>query len=305
MVTKEGPGPGADEIAGIASFMRAASFEITRPTEKDVKELRETLAPGTDVYLTAVPRRPLEDLVEAAIAVRAAGLEPIPHIAARHFASLTHIEELAGRLVREANVHKIMLVGGDMAPQPGAVPDALSVLQSGILQAAGLTDVGLPGFPDGHPVLSGDELELALVTKTAAAQSAGLAAHIVTQFCFDSRPIVRWLGWLRERGVHVPVRVGFAGPTSLMGWLKFARKCGVRASAEALASRSGLAKHAFKTVAPDLIVRDIAAALREGRIDQVEPHFFAFGGAGLTTRWAAAPAQGRIALNHDGGFDPA
>lgn len=295
----------SDEIAHIASFMRSASFEVTRPSQQDIHDLRATLSPGTDVYLTAVPRRPPDEIACAAHQVRMAGLEPVPHIAARHFSSLKEIDNLIRRLVRDAEVNKIMLVGGDMPPVAGAVPDALCVIQSGLLQASGVKAVGLPGFPDGHPVLSDDELELALVTKTAAAQSAGLEAHIVTQFCFDSRPIVRWLGWLRQRGVNLPVRVGFAGPTSLMSWLKFARKCGVRASAEALASRSGLAKHAFKAVAPDVIVRDVAAVANEGHFGRVEPHFFGFGGAGVTARWAAAPAAGRIALTEQGGFDPA
>ncbi|HVB89509.1 MAG TPA: hypothetical protein VND97_04855 [Beijerinckiaceae bacterium] len=297
---------GADEISRIATFMRQASFEITRPSDRDLEEIARVLTPGDEIYLTAVPRRPVEELVAAARAVRGAGLEPVPHIAARHFTALARIDDLLRRLVGEAQVSKIMLIGGDMAPKSGDVPDALAVLQSGVLQGAGIACVGLPGFPDGHPVLSDEELELALVTKTAAAQSAGLEAHLVTQFCFESGPILRWLEWLRGRGVHVPVRVGFAGPTSLMSWLKFARKCGVRASAEALASRSGLATHAFKAVAPDLLVRDVAAAVaQDARLGQVAPHFFAFGGAGATTRWAQATAQGRIVLNKQRGFEPA
>jgi methylenetetrahydrofolate reductase (NADPH) len=291
------------EIARIAAFMGAASYELTRPTAADLDQMRAALPQGTSVYLTAVPGRPIEELIAAARLASERGLRPTPHIAARHFSSLRQIESALVRFVREASVDQIMLIGGDSAPRPDAVADALTVLQSGIVQGAGIRTVGLPGFPDGHPVLTEEELELALVTKIAAAQTAGLEAHIVTQFCFEATPIERWLRWLRNRGLQTPVRVGFAGPTSLMSWLKFARKCGVRASAEALAARSGLARHAFKSVAPDPLVRSIATATAGASFGQIEAHFFAFGGAGATVRWAAPLAKGNLRLNPEGGFD--
>ena len=50
----------------------------------------------------------------------------------------------------------------------------------------------------------------------ASAQSQGLAVHIVTQFSFDAKPIIRWIDWLRTRGIHLPVKVGLAGPASCL-----------------------------------------------------------------------------------------
>jgi methylenetetrahydrofolate reductase (NADPH) len=292
------------EIERIGAFMRASSFEITRPNAEDFKALHAALAPAAQIYLTAVPGRPIDELVRAACLAREFGFEPVPHLAARHFTSLQEIERFVVAVARAGAVTKIMLVGGDSPPRQGRVADALTVLQSGILQTSGLKEVGLAGFPDGHPVLSDEELELALVTKTAAAQSAGLDAHIVTQLCFEAESIVRWLEWLRARGIQAPVRVGFAGPTNLMTWLKFAHRCGVRASAEALASRSGLARHAFKSVAPDSLVRAVAGAACRSELGELAPHVFVFGGIGATARWAESAAKGQIVLNNEG-FEPA
>ena len=67
--------------------MRGASLEATRPNADDIAALKAALAPGTPVYLSAVPTRPQEELVEQAAHVRAAGLEPVPHLAVRNFAS--------------------------------------------------------------------------------------------------------------------------------------------------------------------------------------------------------------------------
>ena len=142
-----------------------------------------------------------------------------------------------------------------------------------------------------------------LVTKLAAMQNGGLDGYIVTQFCFHAHTIIRWLEWLRARGIQSHVKVGLAGPTSLMTWLNYARKCGVKASAEALASRSGLVKHAFKPVAPDTIIRKVAGAWAQKHVGDVAPHLFAFGGIGATAKWPQPAIAGKIKLNADGGFD--
>ncbi len=291
-------------VENISGFMQGCTFEATRPSDKDIAALRENLAPGTPVYLTMLPNhRPGESLAMA-VAVRNAGLTPVPHIAVRHMPSMRDIDELLAGLNSEAGVKTVLLIGGDSKDPVGNVPDVLSVIESGVLQRNHIANVGVGGFPDGHPALSEDELEALLVTKLAAIQNGGLEAHVVTQFSFDAGPIIAWVSWLRGRGIHVPVRVGLAGPTSLMAWLNFARKCGVKASAEALASRSGLVKRAFKSVAPDPIIRALVEANQTGALGAVHPHLFAFGGIGATAKWAQPAIRGQIILNAEGGYDP-
>ena len=291
-------------VEQIAAFMRPCTFEATKPSEKDIAALRETLAPGTTVYLTMLPNQKPEDGIAAAVAIRAAGLMPVPHLAARHFASMKDVDALLAAFNTQADVTRVLLIGGDTVTPAGSVRDVLSIIESGVLQGNRIADVGVGGFPDGHPAMSDEELESVLVTKLAAIQSGGLNSHIVTQFIFDAAPAIRWIGWLRERGIHVPVHIGLAGPTSLMSWLNFARKCGVKASAESLATRSGLVKQAFKSVAPDPIIRQLAAANANGELGQVVPHLFAFGGIGATAKWAQPAIAGAIRLNGEGGYDP-
>lgn len=289
-------------IARIASYMADVSVEATRPSASEIETVAGILPKGTELYLTALPNRPVEEIVATSKLVVASGLVPVAHVAARQHRDMASVDRLLTQL-REAGVTRILLIGGDMAPPGNAVHDALSVIESGVIAGKGFETVGLPGFPDGHPNMADEELESTLVTKLAALQSLGVEPHIVTQFCFDAEPIVRWLGWLRQRGIHAPVRVGFAGPTSLMAWLNLARKCGVKASAEALAKRSGLVKAAFKSVAPDPLVRVVADATAGGKLGDVKAHIFSFGGLAATSRWAKAPVEGRIRLTREGGFD--
>jgi methylenetetrahydrofolate reductase (NADPH) len=304
MEVRRGVGAAPDEkVSRIAAFMRNCSIEATRPKPSDVELLRATLPPGTDIFLTAVPRRPIEEVLAAARLIHAAGLHPVPHIAARAHASIAAAREYLERLRREADVRTVLVIGGDYAEPAGDILGAYQIIESGIVRAAGMERVGIAGHPDGHPVMSDEELESTLVTKIAAAQSSGLDVEIVTQFCFEPTTIIRWIHWLRERGVHLPVKVGLAGPTNLMTWLNYARRCGVKASAQALARRSGLVKQVFNAVAPDSIVRALADSTAEDRLGDVTPHLFSFGGIGPTARWAAAARHGAIVLDKEGGFN--
>jgi methylenetetrahydrofolate reductase (NADPH) len=260
--------------------------------------------PGMEVYVTALPGRDPTELVATAQDLVQAGLTPVPHIAARHFDSLRAVDSLLKRLHDEAGVKTIMLIGGDTGQAKGSVHDALQVIESGLIQANGIERVGLPGFPEGHPALTSEEVEWSLVSKLAALQGAELEAYVVTQFCFDIDPILNWLDWVRARGLTMPVRIGFAGPTSLMTWLKFASKCGVRASAEALAKRSGLIQQAFRSVAPDPLIRALVEAKAGRAFGEVTPHIFSFGAIVPTARWAMALAQQQLRLTAEGGFEP-
>ena len=122
----------------------------------------------------------------------------------------------------------------------------------------------------------------------------------MTQFCLDAAPILAWVRRLRDHGIDNPVRVGLAGPTSLTTLLRYARRCGVRASTRGLARNAGLMKRLLGAAAPDGIVRALVEANRDGQLGDITPHLFSFGGIGATARWAASAAAGRITLDREG-----
>jgi methylenetetrahydrofolate reductase (NADPH) len=292
----------AGEAQAIVDFMRGYSLEATRPTAADLAALRDVTPAGTLVYLSAVPSRPNEELVEAAAAVRAGGFEPVPHLAARGFASRDALGGLLARLAQSAGVRQALIVAGDHAQPHGPYGTAIDVIESGALAEHGMTEIGVAGYPDGHPRIPDYELARFLAAKVEAAEATGLPAHIVTQFGFDAQAILRWVEKLRNDGIDRPVRIGMAGPTSAAALLRFARRCGVAASAQSLARHVGLAKHVFSRAAPDQLIRALASACREGALGQVAPHFYSFGGLGATARWCAAIAAGHVELDGADGF---
>ncbi len=106
-------------------FMRRASIEATpRPAQAEAEMLREALPSGTNIFLSAVPKRPRDEVVGSARAIRAAGLNPVPHIAARSFPDAAAVGELLARLKGEADVRAVLVIGGDLPSAAGQISAA-------------------------------------------------------------------------------------------------------------------------------------------------------------------------------------
>lgn len=285
-----------DPVARIAAFTERFSIEATRPSAADIAALA-VLKRGARVYLSAVPNRPADESLDAAVRLRAAGFEPVPHIAVRNFASMAALDDFLARLNGEAGVAHVLVIGGDRAER-GPLRRALDAIDGGTLRRRGIRTIGIAGYPEGHPRIGEAELNRALAEKIAAAEATGLTVEIVTQFCFNSGAMLDFIARLRAFGFDHTVRVGLAGPTGLAALLRYAARCGVRTSAQALVQRSGLVRQMFAMATPDDLVRALAEAAPTG----VTPHFFSFGGVPATARWTRAVAGGSITLGADGGF---
>jgi len=288
--------PLPDNIGRIAAFMSGFSVEATRPSDADIAAL-SVLPRGTRVYISAVPHRPAEESVTAAIRLRAAGLEPVPHVAVRNFASVGALDDFLAHLNGEAEVRRVLVIAGDRG-EHGPFRSAADAIDSGLFRRRGIRALGIAGYPEGHPKIGNDVLFKVLAEKIAAAEATGLAVEIVTQFCFDARAILDYVARLRAFGFEQPLRIGLVGPTNLSALLRYAGRCGVRASAQALARRSGMLRQMFALTVPDDLIR----ALADAAPSRVSAHLFSFGGLPATARWAQAVADGRITLDGAGGF---
>jgi methylenetetrahydrofolate reductase (NADPH) len=287
----------ADPVARIAGFMRGFSLEATRPTPTDIDELRAAAPQGTQIYLSALPKRSFEEAASHAVAVRQAGFEPVPHLAARSIDSRAMLDDFLALAAAQAQVRRVLVIAGDQDKAPGPFSDARDLIESGLLQKHGITEIGISGYPEGHPRIRLETLDRAVAAKVESAEQSGLKVTIVTQFGFDPQTIVRWVLRLRDLGFEQPLRIGMAGPTDLTTLLRFAARCGVRASAGSAARNAGLVRKLFAVSTPDTVVRALAESSGLG---EIAAHFFSFGGLGASARWAAAVAAGEITLDGEG-----
>jgi methylenetetrahydrofolate reductase (NADPH) len=270
------------------------SLEAVMPSAAELHEAASALPTGTSIYLTDLPNRREDKLFEVATGAFMRGIKPVPHIAARNVSSEKKLGEFLTKLTSSAGVRQIMLIGGDREHRAGPFEHALEVIESGVLEASGVAGIGLAAYPEGHPDISEDVLRASLRDKLEAAERAGLSAHIVTQFCFDAWPVVTWLRALRASGVRNQVRIGMAGPASIPSLLKFAQRCGVRASAKGFARHATSIGKLLTRATPANVVNDLAEAAAAEDLGEIAAHFYSFGGLAQSAKWARDAKNGTI-----------
>lgn len=275
----------------IAGMLRGYSIEISPTHPKMVDAALERLELGTEVFLPWIPGANPMDAVLPAARLQRAGLVPVPHIGARHLESATQLEQVVSRLVGDAGVDRVLVVGGDRSHPAGPYDSSLEVMQAGILQREGIVRIAIGGFPEGNPHIPQPMLEEALSAKVNFARSAGLQLSIVTQFAFDAEPIIRWLRKIRARGIDVPVQIGLAGPAGIVNLMRFAVRCGIGNSLHVLTENPSFAKLLVEK-GPEPIIRDIHAAAEvdgaRSALGIAGLHFYVFGGFNKTVDWIEA-----------------
>ena len=147
-------------------------------------------------------------------------------------------------------MRKVLLIGGDVPDAARPLRRRRGALRDGLLADCGVQQVGLPGYPEGHPRIATATLAAALADKLALAAAQGLGAYVVTQFSFAPNRIVEYCADLARRAPGVPVYVGLAGPTSPRTLLRYAQRCGVSASLRALQAQGMGAVRLFTHVDP-------------------------------------------------------
>src|SRR5256885_7547025 len=152
-------------------------------------------------------------------------------------------------------------------------------MRDGLLSGCGVQQVGLPGYPEGHPHIASATLAAALAEKLALARAQGLGAYVVTQFSFAPNRIVEYCADLARRAPGIPVYVGLAGPSSPVALLRYAQRCGVSASLRALQDQGMGAVRLFTHVDPTDQLIALARHAHSGSASNVVGvHLYSFGG---------------------------
>jgi methylenetetrahydrofolate reductase (NADPH) len=271
----------------LAQLLRGYSIEVTTHSRGAVDACRAHLAPGTQVYIAFVPGETHHAVAATAARLRAAGFVPVPHVTARSIAGFTPLDDFLGRLAGEAGVTSALVVAGDLEQPAGPYHSSLELLQTGLFQRHGIRRIGLACYPEAHRRIDAEALEQALLAKLELARGAGMAAWLVTQFCFESAPILRLLGRLRALGIGEPLRVGLAGPADRRTLWKYALHCGIGNSIRALGTRVDAVANLLARRTPDAIVRELAVSQRQDPGLGIEGiHIFTFGGVASAATWA-------------------
>lgn len=270
----------------LSDLLVSGSLEMGWHQKTEVPGIAELLPSGARVYINHPPRHALADLLDGLTALHAAGLDPVAHIAARRVASRAELRSFLERATGEAGLTKVLVLGGDVPRPVGPYTSGLDMLREDFFGRCGIREVGLPGYPEGHPQISRAAIEQALTDKIKTVAAQGCAAYVVTQFSFAPDRVVRYCADLARIFPTIPVYVGLAGPTDLRTLFRFAEICGVSTSLRALAAQGMGAIRLITHTDPG---EQLAAVARycasRASCNVVGAHLFSFGGVAKTAAW--------------------
>ncbi len=294
---------GRPEEAGehrlLARFLEGFSIEVMPRTAAKIEDFRALLPAGTRVYIAHIDGTPIEDMVATAKRLTAEGFRVMPHFPARIVPDRATLADWIARYRGEAGIDQALVIAGGVDTPRGAFDSSRALLETGLFEKAGFRRIHVAGHPEGNRDIDpdgGHRNELAaLAWKQAWAAERGIEMAVVTQFCFEARPVIAWCDLLRSEGIRLPVHIGVAGPAKLQTLIRFALTCGVGPSLRVLQRRAADVTRLVMPFTPEDILLDLARhklAHPEFPVERV--HFFPLGGirqtAEFTQKFGAAPS---------------
>jgi methylenetetrahydrofolate reductase (NADPH) len=128
---------------------------------------------------------------------------------------------------REKGVKRLVVLRGDMPnmekpfrPHPQGFARCAELLAA--LKAVAPFDTSVAAFPETHPEAASPEADVAFLKEKL---DAG-ADRAITQFCFDTDVLLRFLDTCRAAGIDKPIVPGIMPIRDFAGVRRFAERCG-------------------------------------------------------------------------------
>jgi len=280
------PASATEHQERFSELLVAGSLELSPRELHRAPEVAAMLPANTCVYVPSLPGLPLSRTLEAIAAIRAAGLDPVPHVSARRIRDRDEFRDFLTKAAAQHGVHRVLLLGGDEPRPKGPYADSLQVLEQGVLKDCGVREIGVAGYPEGHPRIPLARLEEALQRKTELARAQGIGVYMVTQFCLSPQRVVDYCAGLARARPDLPMYVGIAGPTDPVALARYAQRCGVSVSLRALRNLgAGIAKLVTHSDPREQLVALARYSSQRGQSNVVGVHIYSFGGAVQSASW--------------------
>lgn len=246
---------------------------------KNVLDQSTFLPDGATVSVTASPQKGMSATVDLTLELKERGFDAIPHISARLTADRAELEGILNRL-DGAGIHKAFVVGGDVEDH-GEFFDGLALLAAMEEIGHGLTEIGVPGYPEGHHIV-----DIPTITK-ALEDKLPYASYVTSQMCFQPDAIEDWVRSLRDSGIGLGVYIGIPGVAELTKLISLSLRIGVGPSARFLSKNKSLAGKLVRPggYSPDDLVLGLAPLLADPAANVHGFHVYTFNRCDTTEQW--------------------
>jgi|TARA_B100000497_G_scaffold17210_1_gene20179 methylenetetrahydrofolate reductase (NADPH) len=273
------------------NFLTDYSIEVTPNAAIKIDNFAEVLPKNTRIYIAHIEGTPFEDMIKTAKKINDEGFIPMPHFPARIIKNKSILQDWVNQYSNEANVSEGLIIAGGANKPYGDFDSSIQLIETGIFDKASFKRLHVAGHPEGNididPDKSNKIVDEALSWKNEFAKRSDAKMAITTQFCFDSKSVIKWVNRLEDMGIDLPVHIGIAGPAKLQTLLRYSIECGVGASIKILQKRALDLTKLLMPYEPNSIISELAEYKSQNpnfNIEQV--HFYPLGGTKTTARWA-------------------
>ena len=275
----------------VSAFLSDFSIEVMPRTAEKVEDFRAILPSGTRVYIAHIDGTPIEDMVATAKRLANDGFQVMPHFPARSIKDSATLGDWIARYQGEAGVKQALLLAGGVPKQQGDFESSMQLLETGLFDKCGFTNLHVAGHPEGNRDIDPDggmaNVTEALRWKNDFAGRTDAQMAIATQFAFEADPIIKWADDLQAAGITLPIHIGIAGPAKLQTLIRFAIACGVGPSLKVLQKRAMDVTKLVLPYTPDDVVSKLAAHKAANPDFAVTNlHIFPLGGIKSSATWA-------------------
>jgi methylenetetrahydrofolate reductase (NADH) len=261
--------------------------EITPPDDRarfevlpfdNIAEEAARLPRAVRVTVTCSPKHGPDRGVETAARLRQLGHSLTVHVAARMVRDRDHLDQLLADMA-DAGVEDLFLIAGDVEEPVGEYSSAVELLALVADHPERPELIGVAGYPEGHPLISDEELERALCVKSR------LADYVVTQMCFDTEALRGWIERERDQGMELPVVIGMPGKVTRHKLLRMATRIGVGPSLDFLRKQKGLRALLSRRSTADRLFDGVVPLLDDPRLAVAGFQYFTFNELLQTWEW--------------------
>ena len=271
-------------------FLNNFSIEVMPRTAAKIESFNDILPKNTRIYIAHIEGVPIQEMISTAKRIQSEGFAVIPHFPARIIENKVILEDWIKAYQEEANIDQALILAGGVNKPHGIFENSMQLVETELFNKYNFKNLYFAGHPEGNKDIDPDGTEKnvndALIWKQKLNERTDINLALTTQFCFDSKPVIKWANELNKNGINIPIHIGVAGPAKLQTLIKFSIACGVGASLKVLHKRAKDIKKLLLPFEPNEFLETLALH-KENNPDFniTNIHFFPLGGIKTTSNW--------------------
>jgi len=277
-------------------FLNDFSIEVMPRTAAKIESFNDILPKNTRIYIAHIEGVPIQDMISTAKRIQSEGFAVIPHFPARIIENKVILEDWIKAYQEEANIDQALILAGGVDKPHGIFENSMQLVETELFNKYNFKNLYFAGHPEGNKDIDPDGTEKnvndALIWKQKLNERTDINLALTTQFCFDSKSVIKWANELNKNGINIPIHIGVAGPAKLQTLIKFSIACGVGASLKVLHKRAKDIKKLLLPFEPNEFLETLSLH-KESNPDFniTNIHFFPLGGIKTTSNWVKNATQ--------------